>query len=147
MRYFLGLDVAKDTFAAALLDEVGQVVCTASFANNLEGFSGLLAWLPAPAQTIGVCEPTGVYNQHLKQTLATALESLHEINAQTLKQFARANGIRIFPSLLTLSGWLNHRLLTEETVSKARVKDKATHPEGIRGRGQGGRLRVFAVRL
>ena len=88
MRYFLGLDVAKDTFAAALLDEVGQVVCTASFANNLEGFSGLLAWLPAPAQTIGVCEPTGVYNQHLKQTLATALESLHEINAQTLKQFA-----------------------------------------------------------
>jgi spore germination protein YaaH len=35
---------------------------------------------------------------------------------QTLKQFARANGIRIFPSLLTLSGWLNHRLLTDETV-------------------------------
>jgi transposase len=88
MRYFLGLDVAKDSFAAALLDEAGQVVSTASFSNNLEGFSGLLAWLPCPAQTIGVCEPTGVYNQHLKQTLATALESLHEINAQTLKQFA-----------------------------------------------------------
>src|SRR3954447_1582214 len=35
---------------------------------------------------------------------------------QTLKQFARANGIRIFPSLLTLSGWLNHRLLTDATV-------------------------------
>src|SRR5204863_4285048 len=35
---------------------------------------------------------------------------------QTLKQFARANGIHIFPSLLTLSGWLNHRLLTEDTV-------------------------------
>jgi transposase len=88
MRYFLGLDVAKDTFAAALLDEAGQVVATASFGNHLEGFHELLAWLPAAAQTIGVCEPTGVYNQHLKQTLATALESLHEINAQTLKQFA-----------------------------------------------------------
>ena len=36
---------------------------------------------------------------------------------QTLKQFARANGIRIFPSLLTLSGWLNHRLLTDEMVT------------------------------
>src|SRR5215211_340170 len=35
---------------------------------------------------------------------------------QTLKQFARATGVRIFPSLLTLSGWLNHRLLTDETV-------------------------------
>ena len=32
MRYFLGLDVAKDSFAAALLDEAGQVVSTASFA-------------------------------------------------------------------------------------------------------------------
>ena len=88
MRYFLGLDVAKDSFVAALLDDAGQVVGTASFANNVEGLSELLAWLPAPAQTIGVCEPTGVYNQHLKQTLATALESLHEINSQTLKQFA-----------------------------------------------------------
>src|SRR5215208_6223841 len=36
---------------------------------------------------------------------------------QTLKQFAQAHGIRVFPSLLTLSGWLNHRLLTEETVT------------------------------
>lgn len=88
MRYFLGLDVAKDSFAAALLDEAGKVVATATFANNLEGFGELLAWLPAPAKTIGVCEPTGVYNQHLKQTLATALESLHEINSQTLKQYA-----------------------------------------------------------
>src|SRR2546423_7293516 len=88
MRYFLGLDVAKDSFVAALLDEAGQVLSTASFPNNLDGFSALLAWLPAPAQTIGVCEPTGVYHQHLKQTLAAALESLHEINSQTLKQYA-----------------------------------------------------------
>jgi spore germination protein len=43
--------------------------------------------------------------------------SLTTRDDQTLKQFARANGIRIFPSLLTLSGWLNHRLLTEEPVA------------------------------
>jgi spore germination protein YaaH len=36
---------------------------------------------------------------------------------QVLKQFARANGIRILPSLLTLSGWLNHRLLTDAAVT------------------------------
>jgi transposase len=88
MRYFLGLDVAKDSFVATLLDEAGQVVNTGSFPNNLEGFRQLLAWLPAPAHTIGVCEPTGVYNQRLKETLATALESLHEINSQTLRQFS-----------------------------------------------------------
>jgi len=88
MPYFLGLDVARDSFAAALLDEAGQLVNTASFANDPAGFSQLVAWLPAPAQTITVCEPTGVYNQHLKQTLATGFESLHEINSQTLKQYA-----------------------------------------------------------
>ncbi len=36
---------------------------------------------------------------------------------QTLKQFARTQGIKVFPSLLTSSGWLNHRILTDEAVS------------------------------
>lgn len=88
MRDFLGLDIAKDSFVATLLNEAGQVVQSASFANDRQGFTQLLAWLPAPAHTITVCEPTGVYNQHLKQALATAFESLHEINSQTLKQFS-----------------------------------------------------------
>ena len=87
MRYFLGLDGAKDSFVATVIDEAGHIIASAKFANNLEGFQELLAWLPAPAHTIGVCEPTGVYTQRLKETLATALESLHEINSQTLKQY------------------------------------------------------------
>jgi spore germination protein len=36
---------------------------------------------------------------------------------QTLKQFARARGVQVLPSLLTLSGWLNHRLLTDDEVA------------------------------
>src|SRR5216684_8272884 len=36
---------------------------------------------------------------------------------QTLKQFARAHGVQVLPSLITQSGWLNHRLLTEEDVT------------------------------
>src|SRR5919197_5148 len=36
---------------------------------------------------------------------------------QTLKQFARANGIAVFPSLLTGSGWLNHQLLSDGAVA------------------------------
>ncbi|MFN0074723.1 MAG: glycosyl hydrolase family 18 protein, partial [Chloroflexota bacterium] len=35
---------------------------------------------------------------------------------QTLKRFARERGIALFPSLVTFSGWLNHRLLTEPDV-------------------------------
>lgn len=89
MRYFLGLDVAKDSFVAALVNEAGELVAPiATFPNNSEGFAALLAWLPHAAHTIGMCEPTGVYNQHLKHALAAALESLHEMNSQTLRQFA-----------------------------------------------------------
>jgi spore germination protein YaaH len=36
---------------------------------------------------------------------------------QTLKQFAAQHGVKVVPSLLTLSGWLNHRLLTEPEVT------------------------------
>jgi transposase len=84
-RYFLGLDVAKDTFVAVLLNEDGLAINRGSFANTLEGFAALVAWLPNAARTIAVCEPTGVYNQRLKHALAAALESLHEINAKSLR--------------------------------------------------------------
>ena len=124
MRYFLGLDVAKDTFVATLIDAQGQMLGGATFPNNLEGFTDLLAWLPAPALTLGVCEPTGVYNQRLKQTLATALASLHEINAQTLRQFAfsqvrtktdQADALAIAAAARTLF------LTKPETLEKTRV--------------------------
>jgi spore germination protein YaaH len=35
---------------------------------------------------------------------------------QTLKQFAREHGIKLEPSLFTTSGWLDHRLLTDEST-------------------------------
>jgi spore germination protein len=35
---------------------------------------------------------------------------------QTLKQFARDHNLKVLPSLLTLSGWLNHQILTDETA-------------------------------
>jgi transposase len=87
MPHFLGLDVAKDSFMAVLLDEDGQVVQgAAQFANNTDGFAELVEWLPDRMTTIGMCEPTGVYNQHLKHALASQLASLHELNAQTLRR-------------------------------------------------------------
>ena len=42
---------------------------------------------------------------------------------QTLKRFARANGVQVFPSLLTDAGWLNHVLLTDPETS-ARTVDE-----------------------
>lgn len=40
---------------------------------------------------------------------------------QTLKQFASERGITLLPSLLTLSGWLNNRLVADEATSKHAV--------------------------
>jgi spore germination protein YaaH len=40
---------------------------------------------------------------------------------QTLNLFALAHGIGVLPSLLTMSGWLNHRLLTDEAVAAQTV--------------------------
>src|SRR3712207_8848525 len=36
---------------------------------------------------------------------------------QTLNRFARERGIKVFPSLLTSSGWLNNRILTDEAAT------------------------------
>jgi spore germination protein YaaH len=46
-----------------------------------------------------------------------ACGGLSSTDDQTLKQFAAEHGVQVVPSLLTLSGWLNHRLLTESDVS------------------------------
>jgi transposase len=88
MKYFLGLDIAKESFVAALVDVVGELLRIATFSNTSEGFAELVAWLDAPAATLAVCEPTGVYGKRLQQALATAVGSLHEINAQSLRRFS-----------------------------------------------------------
>ena len=36
---------------------------------------------------------------------------------QTLKAFAHSRGIQVLPSLVTFSGWLNHRILTDDEIS------------------------------
>jgi Glycosyl hydrolases family 18 len=54
---------------------------------------------------------------------------------QTLKRFARSRGIPVLPSLVTFSGWLNHRILTDEAIS-ARVIDEVVDyvvAEGYQG--------------
>lgn len=88
MKQFLGIDIAKDSFVVSLLGWDGQVLQSGTFANNANGFAELVAWLPQPASTIAVCEPTGVYGKRLQRAICNVVESLHEINAAILKRFA-----------------------------------------------------------
>ena len=41
---------------------------------------------------------------------------------QTLKQFARARGLKVVPSLSTSSGWLNHQLLADDDTAAHAVE-------------------------
>ena len=89
MKFFLGLDIAKDSLVAVVVDEQGHVVQHRSFCNTPLGFAQLLAWIPNPSQTLALCEPTGVYGKRLQKALAGSVGSLHEINAQTMKDMGR----------------------------------------------------------
>ena len=42
---------------------------------------------------------------------------------QTLNRLAQTRGTEVYPSLLTLSGWLNHRLLTDDDVSQHAIDE------------------------
>jgi len=42
---------------------------------------------------------------------------------QTLKQFAQARGIQVYPTLLTNSGWLNQRILTDDETSARAIAE------------------------
>jgi transposase len=88
MRQFLGMDIGKDSIKVALVDDAGDVLKTSSFGNDSKGFAELVAWLDCPEETLGVCEPTGAYGKRLKQALATAIGSLHEINSAALKRYS-----------------------------------------------------------
>lgn len=46
---------------------------------------------------------------------------------QTLKEFARSRGIRVFPSLGTFSGWLNHRILADDETSARALSEIVTY--------------------
>jgi spore germination protein len=64
-----------------------------------------------------------------------ACGNLSSRDDQTVKSFARAQGLGVMPSLLTLSGWLNHRLLTDDetTVNAVQQIVSYTIDEGYDG--------------
>ena len=53
----------------------------------------------------------------------------------TLKQFAHAHGLQVVPSLLTLSGWLNHRILGDPDVAANAIEQIVAYTvdEGYHG--------------
>ena len=49
---------------------------------------------------------------------------------QTLKQLARQHNVKVLPSLLTLSGWLNHKLLADDETAAHVVEQSESLLQG-----------------
>src|SRR5919199_1759439 len=63
--------------------------------------------------------PEGIDYLGLQWVTVDGCGQLTTHDDQTLKAFARDHGIKLLPSLLTSSAWLNHRLLSDDDDSQA----------------------------
>lgn len=66
-----GVDTHRDTHVAVVIDEVGRVLGTDSFAVNAKGYAALLAWMASHGSLVKVgVEGTGTYGAGLARHLA-----------------------------------------------------------------------------
>jgi transposase len=85
---YLGVDIAKSYLDAAIGNEKRR------FSNDAIGHRQLIEWikqLPASVQVI--CESSGGYERALVQALARAGAQISLVQANRVRQFARAAGI------------------------------------------------------
>lgn len=100
-KFFIGIDVSKPYFDAALmavLDHVKQPVDTARFDNNAEGIKQFAKWLTghgvkSNADSLVVIENTGIYHRLIWSFCSRKKLSLHIGNAAHIKwSFGIARG-------------------------------------------------------
>jgi len=83
----LGVDLAKDSLVACLLDPDGhELKPPTSFDTTPAGLRRLVAWLPDPAATRVVFESTGVYGKKIIFALDRMVASLHQLNPRIVKR-------------------------------------------------------------
>lgn len=86
MKYFLGIDVAKDTLDIHQIDLDRQPVKgPAQVPNTLEGIQSLLQALAEPQQTVILYEATGVYGKKLSWLLPGQVGLACEMNPKIIK--------------------------------------------------------------
>lgn len=88
----LGIDIAKNTFYAALFDSQGKAQ-TKLFANSPEGFDSLRTWLTEQeAEAVPVClEATGAYGYPVAVFLHAAGHKVSIINPAAIAAFAKSH--------------------------------------------------------
>src|SRR4029077_12705713 len=117
---YLGVDIAKSYLDAAVGNEKRR------FSNEAIGHGELIKWvkqLKAPVQVI--CESSGGYERALVQGLARARVKISLVQANRVRQFARAAGIlgktdRIDAELLCEFG----KVMRPQTVTAAKLEQE-----------------------
>lgn len=91
MNAIVGVDIAKDSFEACLLDEQGQVH-EASFPNLLKGIKQFERWLKQlGCGKAHVClEATGIYGDLLAETLHKHQHPVSVVNPARIKAYAES---------------------------------------------------------
>ena len=117
---YLGVDIAKSYLDAAIGDEKRR------FANDTIGHRELIKWVKGvktPVQVI--CESSGGYERALVQRLARARIKISLVQANRVRQFARAAGIlaktdRIDAEVLCEFG----KVMRPQTVTAAKLEQE-----------------------
>ncbi len=85
---YLGIDIAKSYLDGAIENEKRR------FSNDAIGHRQLIEWIKQmPAKVQVICEPSGGYERRLVQALARAQIKVSLVQANRVRQFARAAGI------------------------------------------------------
>ena len=85
---YLGVDIAKSYLDATIENEKRR------FSNDAIGHRQLIEWIKQmPAKVQVICEPSGGYERRLVQALARAQIKVSLVQANRVRQFARAAGI------------------------------------------------------
>lgn len=87
-KFFCGIDISKDSFHAALIDDRGQPLWSRAFSLSLPGFQALLDLLPTSALLIGM-ESTGIYGLNLFSFLRNRGFDIRLLNPLLIANFAK----------------------------------------------------------
>jgi transposase len=88
-QFTLGVDLAKDSFVASLIDRQGNIILpVTTFNNNAKGCSDLHAAIPEPQHTKVIFESTGVYGKRFVQNLSATTLQLFEVNPLIIKRLS-----------------------------------------------------------
>lgn len=95
MNLFLGIDISKSDFHAAVIG--GELTDEKAFANNRLGFRKLSAWLrKLSSSRFLVCmEPTGKYWEALALYLHGEGHAVSVVNPSQIKAFAASELLRV----------------------------------------------------